>query len=332
MLETITCGALFSGIGGFCFGFENSGFTTLWARDLDERVAQTYSNNFNHVDVQSGEKGDIQNLHVEESNLTPVDVLHAGFPCQSFSVAGNKRGFNDPRGQLFFSIPRLLKEWGDQRPKIVVLENSPNIMTGDGGRWFDTIRTDLQAAGYWFGSQNCFEIDTFDWTNLPQKRSRLFMIAVSRAYSKTNNIVLTKPKRKKKALSSFLISSDKVDDKYFLDPENRYAAMISEYVDKTTPSRLYQLRKFEVRKQEVNVCPTLTANMGTGGHNVPFLWQEGRIRKLTEKECLNIQGFPKRFRFPSSIILSAKYAMIGNSVSPLISEIIARAVRNKLLR
>jgi DNA (cytosine-5)-methyltransferase 1 len=331
MLDSLTCGALFAGIGGFCYGFERQGFKTVWASEIDERAASTYKHNFEHVDVFSGDSGDIRALSAEISQLPPVDVLHAGFPCQSFSVAGNRKGFKDPRGRLFFEIPRLLLEWGDRRPKIVVLENSPNILTGDRGHWFDEVRTQLQAAGYWFGLQNCFEIDTFEWTNLPQKRSRLFMIAVSREFSKSNSVVISKPRVKKKAMTSLLSKSKKIDEKYFLDPENRYAKLIGKQLDLSTPTRLYQLRKYQVRKQEVNVCPTLTANMGAGGHNVPFLWDSGCIRKLTERECLNLQGFPKGFEFPPEIPQGAKYSMIGNAVSPLISEIIAKELMTTLL-
>ena len=96
---------LFSGIGGFCFGFEAAGLKTLWAVDNNEAVIKTYGLNFQHVETICD---DIIKLNDKKTKLTPVDILHAGFPCQSFSVAGNRRGFDDPRGKVFFEILHLL--------------------------------------------------------------------------------------------------------------------------------------------------------------------------------------------------------------------------------
>jgi DNA (cytosine-5)-methyltransferase 1 len=101
--------------------------------------------------------------------------------------------------------------------------------------------------------------------------------------------------------------------------------------NKQDPYQIYQLRRFQVRLAAKGMCPTLTANMGHGGHNVPFIISKGRIRKLTERECLNIQGFDKNFSFPDGISSGSKYAMIGNAVSPPISRLIANRVL-KLLR
>ena len=97
--KKVTCGSLFSGIGGFCFGFERAGFETLWANDNDQKVSMTYKKNFESVEFL---EQDIAKL--ETSKLRPVDVIHAGFPCQSFSSAGNRLGFDDPRGMLFEQI------------------------------------------------------------------------------------------------------------------------------------------------------------------------------------------------------------------------------------
>ena len=96
------------------------------------------------------------------------------------------------------------------------------------------------------------------------------------------------------------------------------------------PGQLIQLRQHMLRPQKENICPTLTANMGLGGHNVPFLIQNGRLRKMTERECLRMQGFPEHFNFPE-LPGNAKYRMIGNSVSPVVSEKIAGAILEELV-
>jgi DNA (cytosine-5)-methyltransferase 1 len=105
------CGALFAGIGGFCAGFETVGLPSSWAVELDSSAAQTYRHNF--PDVRVLEKS-VTEIVVRSDDLEPVDVLHAGFPCQSFSQAGERRGFEDPRGRLFFEIIRIVEEFKDR--------------------------------------------------------------------------------------------------------------------------------------------------------------------------------------------------------------------------
>ena len=172
----LKAGALFSGIGGFCIGFERAGISTSWAIEHAPASVKTYKHNIFGTRVL---ESDIQKLGVISSDLEPVDVLHAGFPCQSFSVAGERKGFDDPRGQMFFEVIRIVKEFKDRKPSVLVLENSPNIRIGGGGSWFIEIMKEIKMAGYWFRDSNCAELDTFDLTPLPQKRNRLFMVAFS---------------------------------------------------------------------------------------------------------------------------------------------------------
>ena len=118
------------------------------------------------------------------------------------------------------------------------------------------------------------------------------------------------------------------DDTYYLDEDNRYHKMISAKED--DPYSVYQLRKYLVRAKEPGVCPTLTANMGLGGHNVPFIFDRRGLRKLTEFECLRLQGFPEWYRFPEEVSRPKRYQQVGNSVVPLLIEKIAKAVKNKI--
>ena len=119
------------------------------------------------------------------------------------------------------------------------------------------------------------------------------------------------------------------DDSYYLSNENRYFKMISQKIEDR--NCIYQLRKFLVRVKEANVCPTLTANMGLGGHNVPFIRDSKGIRKLTEFECLKLQGFPDDFNFPDDVPRARRYVQIGNSVSVPIVELVATAVKDKII-
>jgi DNA (cytosine-5)-methyltransferase 1 len=320
------CGALFSGIGGFCAGFKDEGLDTAWAVENDSYAANTYRHNF--PDVRLLEK-DIKEISVKKDNLEPVDILHAGFPCQSFSQAGEKQGFEDPRGQLFFEIIRLISEFKDKKPAILVLENAPFLKYGEGGAWFMAIQKEIQKAGYWFRQENAQEIDASIVTSVPQQRVRLFMVAFSMDHFLSGRFSFPQERHNHpKLMSNFIDFHGKVNPEYYLPPENRYYKMISSAVEDR--ECIYQLRKYLVRSKEKGVCPTLTANMGLGGHNVPFIMNNKGLRKLTEYECLKLQGFPADFRFPDSVPRARRYTQVGNAVCVPVARLLAQRVREKL--
>ena len=103
MTTTLKAGALFAGIGGFCLGFEKHNIKTAWAVENELSAVTTYKNNVKDANVLEDASGplSILNVGVDKNQLCPVDILHAGFPCQSFSMAGERKGFDDPRGMLF---------------------------------------------------------------------------------------------------------------------------------------------------------------------------------------------------------------------------------------
>lgn len=148
----IKAGALFSGIGGMCLGFEKSGIKTIWAVENDPAAVSTYRQNVKDVRII---EEDVRKVSVDGFQLEPVDILHAGFPCQSFSQAGERRGFDDPRGKLFFEIIRIIKEFKDKKPAVLIFENAPYIKIGDGGTWFLELSRQIKRAGYWFRESNC---------------------------------------------------------------------------------------------------------------------------------------------------------------------------------
>ena len=147
----LSAGCLFSGMGGFASGLAAAGFDIRWANDNDQYACAAFRHRF--PNVQLFEK-DVRLLSVGGNDLCTVDVLTAGFPCQSFSQAGGRHGFEDPRGELFFEIPRLLGEF-PTRPRLVILENVPHLLYGADGAWFDEVRKKLRRAGYWFRESSC---------------------------------------------------------------------------------------------------------------------------------------------------------------------------------
>lgn len=330
--KPLTAGALFSGIGGFCLGFEQVGIKTAWAVENNPLAVITYERNIKNVRVikTHGEPSSILDVSVKNANLEPVDVLHAGFPCQSFSQAGDRKGFDDPRGQLFYEIIRIVEEFRDRKPSVIVLENSPHIRHGNGGSWFIEMIKEIKKAGYWFRDTNCAELDPYVLTPLPQKRNRLFMVAFSIDHFKNGKINFPSQKDESaKKLTDYIdFSGSQDDDGYYLPEENRYHKMISNEVEDKTC--IYQLRKFLVRVKDAGVCPTLTANMGLGGHNVPFIHDSKGLRKLTEFECLRLQGFPAGYTFPVEVPRAKRYIQVGNSIAVPVATLLAKAVKEKI--
>ncbi len=318
-IKPLTHGSLFAGIGGLCASFNETGFESKFVNELDEKVVSVYRSNFAHSNVICKS---IKDLSAKE--LSPVDILHGGFPCQSFSVAGYRSGFEDPRGQLFFEIIRIIKEFQASKPKVLVLENSPNLLIGDSGNWFRRVAMELAKVGYWFDRSNAVLLNTSLHCGIPQNRERLFMIALNADLYDWNPIRQADFKVVPLSPISQFIDFDKtVADRYYLDPSNKYSRLIMD-AKADSIEQIYQLRKHFVRNAPKGLCPTLTANMGHGGHNVPFIITKNRVRKLTEYECLRLQGFSDDFYFPDEVNPGARYAMIGNAVSPKISALIAQ--------
>ncbi len=313
-------GCLFAGMGSFCGGLKEAGIETLWANENEESAAHTFRSN--HQKVRLVEK-DVCDLSVRGDELEAVDILTAGFPCQSFSHAGRKLGFDDERGKLFLEIIRLITEFGQKKPKIILLENVPHLASGDGGKWLHTIITKIQLAGYWFGKTNRRILKTDELTGLPQGRERLFMVAASIDDFYCNDFIFPESKAALRPLEDFIQRDKKANERDYLPPDNRYRKMIASQIEKGNAKSIYQLRRYYVREYD-DKCPTLTANMGGGGHNVPFIKDRWGTRRLTVKECAALQGL-EDFTFPEEVLDKERYRQIGNAVSLPVAKQLATA-------
>lgn len=311
--NTITVGSLFAGIGGFCKAFEMEGCRISWANDNDKYVQITYERNFSNRFILK----DIKDLSVSGDKLEPVDILTAGFPCQPFSIAGRREGFNDPRGNVFYEISRILEEFGKDKPCIILLENVKNFKQKE---YITKVIEELNKIGYWFDNEYMKVLNTHDFTELPQNRERLFMIALNKDYF--DNVPLRFPvlkvKNKRKPFDYFDVKH-KAEDNYYFKSKTKYWNLFKEQMDKYDKpgqKKVYLLRRWYVRTYLNGYTPTLTANMGTGGHNVPVIKDRWGIRKLTVRECARLQGFDDAwFNIPDNLSRGQIYKQIGNAVS-----------------
>lgn len=216
--SSVTVGSLFAAIGGFCKAFQQNGATVLWANEKDRFAAETFRLNF--PDVRYIEKP-VEDLSVHGDRLPPVDILTAGFPCQAFSIAGEKKGFEDSRGLLFLHIVRIIREFGKNKPKILLLENVKNLKAHDKGRTFKRIQAEIQRAGYLFSDANARILNTAEHTDIPQNRERVFMVAMSQSHFTANTFVFPDPllDGDLRPVRSFLDLGTKLENAFYFAPE-----------------------------------------------------------------------------------------------------------------
>ena len=318
--------ALFAGLGGFITAGNRVGFKTVFANDYERACVETLKTTFPGLNVSGT---DISKLSVEDelANLGPIDLLSGGFPCQSFSGAGANLGFDDPRGQLFFEIIRICKQLPEP-PKVLVLENVSFLKHFDNGSRLDTILHHLRGAGYWVGNSNAIILNSKKHCGAAQNRERLFIVAYHSKYFKKNYFNADFAEAKDAVdLWSIVDKNKEVGSQYYLDEGNKYAQMIRKSSIENGDNRLFQIRRVEARACPVNTCPTLTANMGGGGHNVPFVIDNVGVRKLTVEECLLLQGYlDADVVFPPDMGNNSKYSMIGNAIYPEVAEHILRKI------
>lgn len=298
------------------YAAKNLGMSNVWANELDLNCCGTLEKNFPETEISNKSISDLDfgDLASLPSN---IDLLTAGFPCQSFSQAGGEfKAFDDPRGKLFFDIPRVIKLMPSP-PKVVLLENVPNIKIFDKGSLLRTVLTEMKFSGYWVQERHAQILSSAEYGGTPQNRERLFIVCVHKKFMKSNPFNFENIKKTAKPnLFEFLDRGMAVQDEYYLPPDSKYHKLISSLAAKHGRERLFQIRRVEARACPENTCPTLTANMGDGGHNVPFLFDKKGLRRLTEDECLSLQGFsPAEVAVPDGLHKKALLKMAGNAVS-----------------
>lgn len=307
---------LFAGIGGIKIGFEHVGFECVFSNDFDKHAKTTFDLNFRDPMVLA----DIQK--VSTNSIPDHDVLCGGFPCQPFSVAGYRQGFDDEngRGNLFFDIIRILQ---DKKPKAFLLENVKNLKTHDKGNTIKVIYEELEKLGYKVTDQ---VLNSMEYGNVPQNRERIYLVGFL-DQNHFDNFAFPEKIPLTKTIHDCL-EENKVDDMYYYNGKPLYDKLKNDITKKDT---VYQWRRKYVRENKTGVCPTLTANMGMGGHNVPLVLNGKGIRKLTPRECANFQGFPKDFQLPD-LAISHLYKQFGNSVSVPVIERIAHNMHYALTK
>lgn len=316
-MSKLRVASFFAGVGGIDKGFEQTNhFKTIYANEVDPYPVKTFEKNFNI-------KVDCRDIHdVKSDEIPDFDIMLAGFPCQAFSIAGHRKGFEDEkgRGTLFFELVRIFKE---KKPQVIMLENVKNLVGHDGGKTFRTIVNELENENYYvkFSVMNAME-----YGNIPQNRERIYIVAF-KDHEMYKNFDFPMPVSMKRTLEDVIDFYAKEDEKYYYTKGKYKGQLYEKLVEAMDDDRaVYQWRRKYVRKNKSGVVPTLTANQGEGGHNVCIVKTIHGIRKMTPHECFNVQGFPSDFVLPKELSDAKLYKQAGNSVCVSVIKRIAEEI------
>lgn len=278
---------LFAGIGGIRIPFEKSGGTCVFSSEWDKYAQQTYAYNFGEAPT-----GDI--TQIKETDIPDHDVLLAGFPCQPFSIIGDKQGFEDTRGTLFFDIVRILKQ---KQPSAFLLENVKQLLTHNKGQTFAVIQEQLSRLGYTTYHEVLNALDF----GLPQKRERIFIIGFREPIA----FEFPKPIGVYKPLSEVLEPDEDIEPSLFASERIQKSRR-----EKCKCTPFFPSIWHENKGGNISVLPFSCALRAGASYN--YLLVNG-VRRLSGREMLRLQGFPEDFKITGNMMQIRKQT--GNSVA-----------------
>lgn len=293
---------LFAGTGGIRLGFQETGMVeTIWSSEIDKFAVKSYRANFGDTP-----HGDI--TKVNENTIPDHDILFGGFPCQAFSLAGLKRGFDDTRGTLFFDVARIIRA---KRPKAFMLENVKNLVNHDHGNTFKVIISTLEELGY----QVFYKVLKACDFGVPQNRERIYIVGFDRERFGNVEFQFPLPYDLKTRVGNILEAE--VDPKYTLS-DRLWAGHQERLVKHKAKGNGFGYSMFTADSPYTN---TISARYYKDGSEILISQGEGKNpRKLTPREAARLQGYPDEYKIVVSD--TQAYKQFGNAVSvPVINAI-----------
>ncbi|QMT98254.1 DNA (cytosine-5-)-methyltransferase [Mycoplasma tullyi] len=297
---------LFAGIGGTRLGFHlTNKVACIFSSEIDKFACKTYKANFGEIPA-----GDI--TKIDSSCIPNHDILVGGFPCQAFSQAGKKLGFEDTRGTLFFEIARILN---DKRPKAFLLENVRNLVSHNKGKTFKTIIDTLSQLGYYVEYQ-LFKARDF---NFPQNRERIYIVGFDKKQVPNyNSFVMPTPTKYTTNVGSIL--ENDVSDKYTIS-DTLWLGHQRRKIQHHKNGNGFGYSLFNKDSQYTN---TLSARYYKDGSEILIEQHNKNPRKITPREAARLQGFPENYIIPVSD--TQAYKQFGNSVCVPVIKAIAQQI------
>jgi len=324
--------SLFSGCGGMDKGFENAGFHRVWANDFDKDAQAVFRLNLGEIDGR-----DINQVSVED--IPECDILTAGFPCQPFSNAGNRRGVYDARGELYIECLRIIES---KKPRAVLFENVKGLLSSkhqSGKKLIDVIKGDLENLGY---QVNYKVVNASDY-GVPQNRQRMILVGLRNDIGKTFEFPPVQENKSKLTLRNILDVPENLPNQTFWPYSPQAQNMVEQIPEggswKSIPyenlSPRFQRIRDDMKRyhspnfyrrfslDEINGTITASAQPENCGITHPT-----QNRRYTIREIARIQTFPDDFMFIDDTLknIVAMYKVIGNAVPCHLAEVIATAI------
>jgi DNA (cytosine-5)-methyltransferase 1 len=312
-------------IGGFEIFKQNYGtnnFNIVYANDIESHACKTYKHNFKH----EIENADIQN--VDANKLPKADIVIGGFPCQDFSLAGNREGLNSSRGLLYLHMKRVIDK---VKPNVFVAENVEGLTNLNGDETLEKIKTDLKSSGYNV-EHHLFNASDY---GVPQSRKRVIIIGIKKTLLTEPIVPYPIATHSNNGLVSWMTSKSAIDDLWdALGKDKFFNHSVNDY----SKAKFYPGRKMQgnLRIDPNRPSPTIRSEHhgNIEGHyrtlNDTDTDDMSQWRRLTIRECARLQTFPDNFEFPVSS--SSAYKEIGNAVPPVFSWHIFRALNLFLIK
>ncbi|MFK5969049.1 MAG: DNA (cytosine-5-)-methyltransferase [Candidatus Marithrix sp.] len=319
---------LFAGAGGLAIGLEKAGFDTLVLNEIDKNACATLRKNRPDWNVI---EGDISNI--DFTVYKNIDFLSGGFPCQAFSYAGNKLGFEDMRGTLFFEFARAIKEI---KPKVFLGENVKGLLTHDNGKTLETIKSVIQQLGYTLIKPRILKAIFYQ---VPQKRERLFLVCIRNDLIKYNNFEWPEPFNKVLTLKDALKKGALYDSDCPESQGQVYPKRKKKILSMVPPGgcwvdlpdniqREYMQKSYFLGGGKTGIArrlsydnPSLTLTCAPAQKQTERCHPE-ETRPLNIREYARIQTFPDNWDFVGSI--SNQYKQIGNAVPVNLAHAVGR--------
>lgn len=305
MTKSIKFIDLFAGVGGFRIAFESQKAQCVFSSEWDKFSQITYEANF-------GEKPEGDITLIDSKKIPNHEILTAGFPCQPFSNAGLKKGFEDTRGTLFYEVARIIN---DKKPSMVLLENVKGFVNHNKGRTLRVVLETLDELGY---NTNYKVLNAKDF-GVPQNRERIFIVGVNRKKLGKIGFEFPDPLYKKTALGQILEKN----------PDSKYT--ISNKLWQGHKRRLKEHRLkgngfgYGMFNEESTHTNTISARYYKDGSEILISQGRRNPRMLTPREAARLQGFPEKFMIPVSD--TQAYRQFGNSVAvPVVKEIAKKMI------
>ncbi|ADX97934.1 DNA cytosine methyltransferase [Mycoplasma suis] len=297
---------LFAGIGGTRLGFHLTGeVKVVFSSEIDKFAKKTYKSNFSDEPL-----GDIREINSED--IPNHDILVAGFPCQAFSQAGKKKGFEDERGALFFEIIRILK---DKKPKTFLLENVKNLRTHNKGETLKVIEQHLKDLNYHITYKVLKSRDF----GIPQNRERIYIVGFNKDLVESyENFSMPSPTLKATCVGDIL--EKEVNNKYTIS-DLLWEGHKRRKEEHKLKGRGFGFSLFSENSSYTN---TISARYYKDGSEILIEQKNKNPRKLTPREAARLQGFPDNFLIPVSD--NQAYKQFGNSVTVPVIFAIAKEI------